>query len=83
MAKKQITFYEVVQDAPYDLYKRSLSDLEIEVFDYINDKGAASVKSIEREFYVKHSIQHVDDALNRLRAMHLLERRNVIVEDDE
>ena len=83
MAKKQITFYEVNEEAPYDLYKRSLTPLECQIFDYVNNKSATSVKSVEHEFYTEHSIQHVDEALNRLRAMHLLERRNVIVEDDE
>jgi hypothetical protein len=78
--KKVITFFEVKQDVSSVLPQ--LGNVEELVFDYINNRGAATESSIihsERDF----SPSQIRSAIGSLLGKGLIERRNVTVEPDE
>ena len=80
MSKRSIVFYEINQDAPSRL--PVLNEIEEQIFDYLNDEGAASKKSITRQHQQTKSFA-IDNALGTLIDKHLITRRNVTTEHDE
>jgi len=78
--KRTIAFFEVADSCPAELPK--LSREESEVFNLINNEGAASARAILAT-YKFQSQSVLNQALGRLRTLGLVSRRNVTVEQGE
>lgn len=79
-----ITFYEVNEAATVPSRFPKLSDIEGVIFDYINDQGAASLRSVVRQSRSQgYSQAETATVITSLVSKNLITRRNLKVELDE